>query len=110
MRLFQATAAQLKDFLADHSLSTLGSKELLLRKAAAKLQELHGDGGLCTRHLYTLEVLSGLGLTASRVFMGNGKCIIGSADFCLLVLSNLVMSCRWHSSPRASKKRAGFCS
>lgn len=46
MRLFTANTTQLKDFLADHGLSTLGYKDLLLKKAAAKLQELHGHGEL----------------------------------------------------------------
>jgi hypothetical protein len=43
-RLQQATVAQLRDFLMDHNISVVGTKPLLLDKAAAKLQDLHGDG------------------------------------------------------------------
>lgn len=48
-RLQQATAGQLRDFLTDHSISVVGNKPLLLAKAAAKLQDLHGDGNFCSR-------------------------------------------------------------
>lgn len=44
MRLFQTKAEQLRDYLRDHGLTTFGNKELLLKKAAGKLQELYGNG------------------------------------------------------------------
>ncbi len=52
MRLFTATTTQLRDFLGDHGLSTLGNKELLLKKAAAKLQALRGVGELQLCHQF----------------------------------------------------------